>query len=108
MATAAPGDVTTPAEPPVTPRRAAPSASELTPADGPGSDGAALEAQAAEEVEEDGEQDEDEDEPKLKYHRLTGSLSSVYRNGDATSCFLVSGDKMVLRALDLRPAANEI
>ncbi|KAK5014476.1 hypothetical protein LTR16_003228, partial [Cryomyces antarcticus] len=44
------------------------------------------------EDEEDGE-DED-DEPKLKYTRLTGSLGSVYRNGDATSSFVVGGDKM--------------
>lgn len=36
-----------------------------------------------------------EDEPKLKYTRLTGSLAPVYRNGDATSTFLVAGDKMV-------------
>jgi hypothetical protein len=43
----------------------------------------------------DDEDEEGEDEPKLKYHRLTPNLSSVYRSGDATSCFLVSGDKMV-------------
>ena len=47
-----------------------------------------------EDEEEDGE-DEEEEEPKLKYTRLTGSLSSVYRGGDATSAFLVAGDKMV-------------
>jgi hypothetical protein len=46
---------------------------------------------------EDEEEDADgaEEEPQLKYHRLTPNLSSVYRSGDATSCFLVSGDKMV-------------
>lgn len=44
---------------------------------------------------EDEDEDEEEDEPKLKYNRLTGSLGAVYRNGDATSSFLVSGDKMV-------------
>jgi hypothetical protein len=44
--------------------------------------------------EEDDDEDED-DEPKLKYARLTGSLGQVYRNGDATSTFLVAGDKMV-------------
>jgi vacuolar protein sorting-associated protein 41 len=94
MASAAPGDAIEPAEPPVTPLRAqAPATPEESPADGPGSH--AVEKKA--EVGEEGEQDEDEDEPRLKYHRLTGSLSSVYRNGDATSCFLVSGDKMVLR-----------
>ena len=41
------------------------------------------------------EDDLDEDEPRLKYQRLTGNLGPVYRNGDSTSCFLVSGDKMV-------------
>jgi hypothetical protein len=45
------------------------------------------------EAEED--EDEEEDEPKLKYARLTSSLAPVYRNGDATSSFLVAGDKMV-------------
>jgi hypothetical protein len=45
---------------------------------------------------EDTEDDEEEeDEPKLKYARLTSYLGSVYRNGDATSAFLVAGDKMV-------------
>jgi hypothetical protein len=41
------------------------------------------------------EEDEEDDEPKLKYARLTGNLGPVYRNGDATSAFLVAGDKMV-------------
>ena len=44
--------------------------------------------------EEDGDEDADE-EPKLKYTRLTSSLAPVYRNGDATSTFMVAGDKMV-------------
>lgn len=46
---------------------------------------------------DDEEEDEDgaDDEPKLKYSRLTSSLGPVYRNGDATSSFLVAGDKMV-------------
>jgi len=44
--------------------------------------------------EDDEEEDEDDDEPKLKYARLTGHLGAVYRNGDATSAFLVAGDKM--------------
>ena len=58
-----------------------------------------------EEEEEDEDEDEDEDddddeededeEPKLKYARLTQHLTPVYRNGDATSTFLVAGDKMV-------------
>lgn len=51
-----------------------------------------------EEEEEEDEEDEDEgedDEPKLKHARLTSNLGPVYRNGDATSTFLVAGDKMV-------------
>lgn len=50
--------------------------------------------------EDDGEDEEDEedDEPKLKYARLTGSLAAVYRNGDATSAFLVAGDKMSMES----------
>jgi hypothetical protein len=44
---------------------------------------------------EDESDAEEEDEPKLKYARLTGHLGPVYRNGDATSAFLVAGDKMV-------------
>lgn len=43
--------------------------------------------------EEDEEEEEDE-EPRLKYARLTQHLNGVYRNGDATSAFLVAGDKM--------------
>lgn len=43
---------------------------------------------------DDDEEDEDE-EPLLRYARLTQHLSGVYRNGDATSSFLVAGDKMV-------------
>lgn len=50
-----------------------------------------------EEAEE--EEDEADEEPKLKYTRLTSSLAPVYRNGDATSTFLVAGDKMVGRML---------
>ncbi len=49
------------------------------------------ESEAAEDDDVDGE----EDEPKLKYARLTSHLGPVYRNGDATSAFLVAGDKMV-------------
>ena len=41
------------------------------------------------------EEEEEEDEPKLKYMTLTKSLGPIYRNGDATSAFLVAGDKMV-------------
>ncbi|KAK5125176.1 hypothetical protein LTR85_000852 [Meristemomyces frigidus] len=49
------------------------------------------------EEEEEEEEDEDEDEePKLKYAKLTGNLSSVYRSNDSTSAFTVAGDKMVM------------
>jgi hypothetical protein len=44
---------------------------------------------------EDEDDEGEEEEPKLKYARLTSHLVPVYRNGDATSCFLVAGDKMV-------------
>jgi hypothetical protein len=47
--------------------------------------------------ESDDDEDDTEDEPKLKYTRLTSSLGPVYRNGDATSAFMVAGDKMVRR-----------
>ncbi|KAK4187332.1 putative vacuolar protein sorting-associated protein [Podospora australis] len=47
--------------------------------------------------EEDEEEEEEEDEePKLKYARLTQHLGPVYRNGDATSSFLVAGDKTII------------
>ncbi len=62
---------------------------------------------------EEEEDDEDEDEePKLKYARLTQHLGPVYRNGDATSAFLVAGDKMVrmpqTRPSSRRPPANPV
>jgi vacuolar protein sorting-associated protein 41 len=44
--------------------------------------------------EEDGGE-EDEEEPRLKYATVTKRLSSLFRNGDAVSAFLVAGDKMV-------------
>lgn len=47
--------------------------------------------------EEDGEEEEEEEEPRLKYATLTRSLGPLYRNGDATSTFLVAGDKMASR-----------
>ncbi|XMA13796.1 hypothetical protein WAI453_006587 [Rhynchosporium graminicola] len=52
----------------------------------------------SEEETDDGDEDEDEeeDEPKLKYARMTSHLAPVYRNGDATSAFLVGGDKMII------------
>ncbi|KAI1499059.1 hypothetical protein F5X99DRAFT_391133 [Biscogniauxia marginata] len=46
--------------------------------------------------EEEEEEEDEEDEPKLKYARLTPHLNAVYRNGDATSAFLVAGDKMII------------
>lgn len=52
------------------------------------------EEEEVEAEEEDGSDEEDE-EPRLKYAYLTKHLGSVYRNGDATSSFLVAGDKMV-------------
>lgn len=45
--------------------------------------------------EEDGEEEDEEEEPRLKYATVTKRLSSLYRNGDAVSAFLVAGDKMV-------------
>jgi archaellum component FlaD/FlaE len=48
---------------------------------------------------EDEEDEEEDEEPRLKYAYLTRHLPSLYRNGDATSTFLVGGDKMVV----LRP-----
>lgn len=45
--------------------------------------------------EDSDEEDDEDDEPRLKYARLTQHLGPVYRNGDATSSFLVAGDKMV-------------
>ncbi|KAK3385989.1 hypothetical protein B0H63DRAFT_433831 [Podospora didyma] len=49
-----------------------------------------------EEEEDEEDEDEDDDEPKLKYARLTPHLGPVYRNGDATSAFLVAADKMII------------
>ena len=42
------------------------------------------------------EEEEQDEEPRLKYVRLTGSLTSVYRSGDSTSSCAVAGDKMVM------------
>jgi vacuolar protein sorting-associated protein 41 len=44
---------------------------------------------------EEEEEEEEEEEPRLKYAPLTKHLTSLYRNGDASSAFLVAGDKMV-------------
>ncbi|SPN99178.1 related to VPS41 - required for the vacuolar assembly [Cephalotrichum gorgonifer] len=55
------------------------------------------ESEGDEEEDSDEEDEDDEDEePKLKYARLTQHLGPVYRNGDATSSFLVAGDKMIV------------
>lgn len=48
-----------------------------------------------EEEDEDDADEDDDEEPRLKYARLTQHLLGVYRNADATSSFLVAGDKMV-------------
>ena len=47
------------------------------------------------EEDEEEEEEEEDEEPKLKYAPLTKSQAPIYRNGDATSAFLVAGDKMV-------------
>ncbi|KAI5859865.1 hypothetical protein GGS23DRAFT_264658 [Durotheca rogersii] len=60
---------------------------------GEGEDKEEEEDESEDEEEED---DDDDDEPKLKYARLTQHLTAVYRNGDATSAFLVAGDKMIV------------
>lgn len=49
-----------------------------------------------EDDEDDDEDDEEDEEPSLKFSRLTPHLNAVYRNGDATSAFLVAGDKMII------------
>lgn len=52
-------------------------------------------------------EEEDDEEPLLKYASLTKYLKPVYRNGDATSAFLVAGDKMVSRLLRIPQARME-
>ncbi|KAL8965682.1 MAG: hypothetical protein Q9183_003734 [Haloplaca sp. 2 TL-2023] len=47
------------------------------------------------EDDEEEEEEEEEEEPRLKYAALTKHMKPVYRNGDATSAFIVGGDKMV-------------
>lgn len=63
--------------------------------DDPSSSGSDDEENDQEHSEDEEESDEDDEEPRLKYAYLTNHLGSVYRNGDATSSFLVAGDKMV-------------
>ncbi|KAL8700796.1 MAG: hypothetical protein Q9201_005253 [Fulgogasparrea decipioides] len=48
-----------------------------------------------EEQSSEGEEEEDE-EPRLKYASLTKHMKPVYRHGDATSAFVVGGDKMII------------
>lgn len=45
---------------------------------------------------EGNESDGEEDEPRLKYAPLTRNLGSVYKGGDATSAFMVAGDKLII------------
>ncbi|GJN71488.1 vacuolar protein sorting-associated protein 41 [Purpureocillium lilacinum] len=49
-----------------------------------------------EDDDDEDEEEEEEEEPRLKYAPLTQHLRAVYRNGDATSAFLVAGDKMIV------------
>lgn len=60
-----------------------------------GDDDDTVETESEDGEEEEDDEDEEEEEPKLKYARMTTHLGPVYRNGDATSTFLVAGDKMV-------------
>lgn len=46
--------------------------------------------------EDEDDTEEEDEEPKLKYARITTQLGPIYRNGDATSTFLVAGDKMFI------------
>lgn len=60
-----------------------------------GSNGRMAAAQEDQESETTEEEEEEDEEPRLKYASLTRHLKPVYRNGDATSAFIVGGDKMV-------------
>ena len=51
--------------------------------------------QGEEDEVDDGDDEDEEEEPRLEYASMTRKLAPVYRNGDATSSFLVAGDKMV-------------
>ncbi|KAK0932673.1 Vacuolar protein sorting-associated protein 41 [Friedmanniomyces endolithicus] len=76
--------------------------SEVATNESPAGNGISADGAAHVHAEEDGEdgegdeEDEEDEEPKLKYAKLTGSLTGVYRNGDSTSAFAVAGDKMVM------------
>ncbi|KMU79652.1 VPS41 protein [Coccidioides immitis RMSCC 3703] len=54
------------------------------------------EEEEEEEDEEESDGEDEDEEPRLKYVSFTKSISPVYRNGDATSSFLVGGDKMIV------------
>jgi hypothetical protein len=47
-------------------------------------------------TENESNDEDEEEEPRLKYATLTKSVSSLYRNGDASSAVLVAGDKMIV------------
>lgn len=53
-----------------------------------------LAEQSDDEDPDEDEGEDEEEEPHLKYATLTKSVSPLYRNGDATSTFMVTGDKM--------------
>lgn len=82
---------------------------EETPREKAVSNGGDSEEEEQEEEDEGESEDHDDadDEPKLKYTRLTSSLGPVYRNGDATSTFMVAGDKMVRRMLQSYPKSHD-
>lgn len=54
------------------------------------------------------EEEEEEEEPRLKYAPVSNRLSTLYRNGDAVSAFLVAGDKMVGVTVAKESAHKEI
>ncbi|EFW20285.1 Vacuolar protein sorting-associated protein 41 [Coccidioides posadasii str. Silveira] len=54
------------------------------------------EEEEEEEDEEESDGEDEDEEPRLKYVSFTKSIGPVYRNGDATSSFLVGGDKMIV------------
>ncbi|KAJ5174409.1 uncharacterized protein N7482_000286 [Penicillium canariense] len=64
--------------------------------DGDHDSGASDDHDEDEDDEEEEDSDDEDEEPRLKYAYLTKHLGSVFRNGDATSTFLVAGDKMII------------
>lgn len=68
--------------------------------DSDASDNEGEDEEEEEESDEEEEEKEEDEEPRLKYAYLTKHLKSVYRSGDATSCFLAAGDKMVYSFLN--------